>query len=115
MEPRLSLITLGVADLVRATVFYEGIGWPRKVAAAEGVAFFQLNGIGLSLYPRADLATDAGVAWQAAPSQGLTLAYNTRTRGEVDAVLAQAKKLGGRLTRLEPWLCSRGERRSHTA
>jgi predicted lactoylglutathione lyase len=99
MEPRLSLITLGVADLVRATTFYEGIGWPRKVAAAEGVAFFQLNGIGLSLYPRADLATDAGVVLQSAPSQGLTLAYNTRKRDEVDAVLAQAQRLGGRITR----------------
>ena len=40
MEPRLSLVTLGVADLVRATTFYEGLGWPRKIIAAEGVAFF---------------------------------------------------------------------------
>jgi hypothetical protein len=51
MEPRLSLITLGVADLVRTTTFYEGIGWPRKVAEAEGVAFFQLNGIGYRFIP----------------------------------------------------------------
>lgn len=99
MEPRLSLITLGVADLARATMFYEGLGWPRKVAAAEGVAFFQLNGIGLSLYPWADLATDAGVALQSTPSQGMTLAYNTRSWNEVDATLAQAQRLGGRITR----------------
>lgn len=99
MEPRLSLITLGVADLARATMFYERLGWPRKVAAAEGVAFFQLNSIGLSLYPRADLANDAGVASQSTPSQGMTLAYNTRSRDEVDATLAQAQRLGGRITR----------------
>jgi catechol 2,3-dioxygenase-like lactoylglutathione lyase family enzyme len=98
MEPRLSLVTLGVADLARASTFYEGLGWPRKVRAAEGVAFFQLNGIGLSLYPRAELASDAGVSLQTEPSQGLTLAYNTRSRDEVDAVLARAKALGGRIT-----------------
>lgn len=98
MEPRLSLVTLGVTDLARATAFYEGFGWPRKIIAAEGVAFFQLNRIGLSLYPRAGLATDAGVPLQATPSHGLTLAYNTRSRDEVDAVLARAEALGGRVT-----------------
>ena len=99
MEPRLSLVTLGVADLARAATFYEGLGWPRKVRGADGVAFFQLGGMGLSLYPRADLAEDAGVPLQNALSQGFTLAYNTRSRDEVDAVLAQAESLGGRITR----------------
>ena len=99
MEPRISLVTLGVADLARAVAFYEGFGWPRKLGEADGVAFFQLGGLGLSLYPRADLAADAGVALQDAPSQGMTLAYNTRTRDEVDAVLARAEALGGQITR----------------
>ncbi len=99
MEPRLSLITLGVTDLPRATAFYEALGWPRKVQAAEGVAFFQLGGLGLSLYPRADLAHDAGVPVQAQPSQGFTLAYNTHSRAEVDAVLAAAEAAGGRITK----------------
>lgn len=99
MEPRLSLVTLGVTDLARASAFYEGLGWPRKVRAAEDVAFFQLNGIGLSLYPRADLAADAGVPLQIEPSQNLTLAYNTRSRDEVNAVLERAKALGARITR----------------
>ncbi len=98
MEPRLSLVTLGVADLARASAFYEGLGWPRKVRAAEGVVFFQLGGMGLSLYPRAELAADAGVPLQNEPSQGFTLAYNARSRDEVDAVLAQAETLGGRIT-----------------
>lgn len=99
MEPRLSLVTLGVADLARASAFYEGLGWPRKVRGADGVAFFQLCGMGLSLYPRTELAADAGVPLQAEPSQGFALAYNTRGRDEVDAVLARAKALGGRITR----------------
>ena len=66
--------------------------------AAEGVVFFQLGGIGFSLYPRAALVADAGVPVQNEPSQGFTLAYNTRSRGEVDAVLARAQALGGRIT-----------------
>ncbi|ARO54111.1 glyoxalase [Methylorubrum zatmanii] len=99
MEPRLSLITLGVADLDRAITFYEGLGWPRRVRSAQGVAFFQLGGMGLSLYPRADLAKDAGVPLENRPSQGFTLAYNTRSRDEVGEVLARAESLGGRITR----------------
>ena len=51
----------------------------------------------MSLYPRADLAADAGVPLQNAPSQCLTLAYNTRNRNEVAAVLARAEALGGRV------------------
>jgi hypothetical protein len=98
MEARLSLVTLGVLDLPRATSFYEGLGWPRRVRAADGVAFFQLGTLGLSLYPRAELARDAGVPLQDGPSQGFTLAYNTRTRTEVDEVLARAEALGARVT-----------------
>ena len=98
MEPRLSLITLGVADLDRATSFYEGLGWPRRVRSAHGVTFFQIGGLGLSLYPRADLAEDAGVPLESRPSQGFTLAYNTRSRDEVGQVLAQAETLGGQIT-----------------
>lgn len=99
MEPRLSLITLGVADLDRATSFYDGLGWPRRVRSAHGVTFFQIGGVGLSLYPRADLAEDAGVPLANRPSQGFTRAYNTRSRDAVGEVLAQAEALGGRITR----------------
>jgi uncharacterized glyoxalase superfamily protein PhnB len=70
-----------------------------KVTSCRGRRVLQLNGIGLSLYPRAELAADAGVWLQNEPSQGLTLAYNTRDRNEVDAVLARAEALGGRVTR----------------
>ena len=61
MEQRVSLITLGVADLNRSREFYERLGWRRSMAKTEGIALFQLAGIALALYPRAELAKDANV------------------------------------------------------
>ena len=97
VEARISLITLGVADLARATAFYEALGWPRRMREADGVAFFQLGPVGLSLYPNDDLAEDAGMAPGGAGFRGMTLAYNTRTREEVDTVLATMLAAGGTL------------------
>lgn len=94
MEQRLTLVTLGVADLSRATRFYEALGWVRSVRAAEGVAFFQLGGLALSLYPRAALAEDAGVAAEGTGFRGFTLAHNTASREEADAVLSKAASAG---------------------
>ena len=100
MEQRLTLVTLGVADLDRSIAYYEGLGWRRAMRGAEGVAFFQLGGIGLSLYPLADLADDAGLAHEPLPRfRGITLAYNVRERGEVDAVAAEIAKGGGSLVK----------------
>lgn len=99
MEQRLSLVTLGVADLSRAIAFYEGLGWTRSLRGAEGVAFFQLGGIGLSLYPRDALAEDAGLPPAREPGFcGITLAHNVRKRGEVDAIVARLAALGGTVT-----------------
>jgi len=97
MEPRISLITLGVADLERARAFYEGLGWRRKVAAAEGVAFYQMGGMALSLYPREELAADARLSAEGSGFPGFALAYNTRSRDEVDRVLAGAVAAGATL------------------
>lgn len=97
MDPRISLITLGVADLDRARAFYDGLGWRRKVAAAEGVAFYQMGGMALSLYPRRDLAADARLSAEGSGFPGFALAYNTRSRDEVDRVLAEAVAAGARL------------------
>ncbi len=96
MEQRLSLVTLGVADLARAATFYERLGWTRALRAAEGVAFYQLNGTALALWPREELARDAGVADGGTRGfNGMALAYNTRSRDEVDVVLAEAEAAGG--------------------
>mgnify|MGYP001031843210 CR=1 FL=1 len=62
MEQRLTLVTLGVGDLGRSRRFYAALGWHEIEPRQDGVAFFQLNGIGLSLFPRAELAKDAEVA-----------------------------------------------------
>jgi catechol 2,3-dioxygenase-like lactoylglutathione lyase family enzyme len=99
MEQRLSLITLGVPDLAVATAFYEALGWRRGMRAAEGVSFFQAGGMILSLYGWEDLARDSGLAAEGQGFRGFSLAYNARTREEVDAVLAEAAAAGARVTR----------------
>ena len=95
MEQRLSLITLGVADLARARQFYEGgLGWI-KSNAEEEVVFYQLPGIVLALWSRAALAEDAHVPDSGATFSGITLAFNTRSREEVDELLSQVTDAGG--------------------
>ena len=97
MEQRLSLITLGVADLPRARQFYEGgLGW-RRGNLEEEVAFYQLAGIILALWTRSDLAEDAHLPDEGSKFSGITIAFNTRTHDEVDGVLAQAVAAGGTL------------------
>ena len=104
VEQRLSLVTLGVADLDRSVAFYEGLGWARSLRAAAGVAFFQLGGIGLSLYPADDLAADAGLPpfhneGSGGGFRGVTLAHNVRAREEVDRVAAVLAGLGGTMVK----------------
>jgi uncharacterized protein len=94
MEQRLSLVTLGVADLERSRRFYEdGLGWRRGNAHAE-VVFFQLGGLVLALFARSALAADAGLQAAGSGFGGIALAYNARSRAEVDAVLGEARAAG---------------------
>lgn len=95
-----SLVTLGVADLFRAIAFYEALGLERRVRQAEGVAFFACGTVVLSLYPRHELATDAGmVAGRAGQFGGVVLACNRASRAEVDSTLIRAVAAGGRALR----------------
>jgi uncharacterized protein len=97
VDQRLSLVTLGVADLDRARRFYEeGLGW-KRANEEESVVFFQLPGMVLGLWSRKDLAEDTGLDDGGASFSGMTLAYNTRSRAEVDVVMAEAEKAGGRV------------------
>ena len=96
MEPRISIITIATDDLDRAVRFYEGMGLKRHAGITEGVAFFQMGGAILGLFPRKDAEADSGIQFSKAPS-AVYLAYNTRSDAEVDEVLAAAK--GGRENR----------------
>ena len=92
MDQRVSVITLGVADLNRSRRFYETLGWKRG-NQDENVVFFQIPGAVLALWSRAALAEDTRVA-DSGGFGGITLAYNAGSKADVDAVLAEAKAAG---------------------
>ena len=97
MEQRISLITLGVADLHRAMAFYAGLGW--QGASPDGdVAFYQAGGMVFALWSRDKLAEDSAVA-DGGGWGGTTLAYTARSPEEVDAVLAEAEAAGATIGR----------------
>jgi catechol 2,3-dioxygenase-like lactoylglutathione lyase family enzyme len=97
MDQRVSLITLGVVEVERARRFYEdGLGWRRGNADAS-VAFFQLPGMVLALWSRTALAEDAGIPASERGFSGIALAYNCRSKSEVDTALGVAKAAGARI------------------
>ena len=93
MEQRVSLVTLGVADLGRALAFYQAMGWEPASEVADGVAFFQAGGMVVALWDRAKLAEDSAVedggGWG-----GVTLAHNVGSAEAVDTVIDQARAAG---------------------
>jgi predicted lactoylglutathione lyase len=89
---------MGVRDLARARQFYERLGWKTDSNAEDGVVFFQSPGSILGLWDRAQLAADSGVK-DSGGWGGVTLAYNARSREEVDAVLAEARAAGASIAR----------------
>jgi len=98
MEQRVSLITLGVADVARSRAFYEMLGWQGQ--EVEETAFFQVGGMALVLWHQDKLADDAGVRrMSGAGFRGVGLAQNVRSRAEVDAVIAAAEAAGAQVTR----------------
>ena len=94
MDQRISLITLGVADMDCATAFYDALGWA-KVDTQDGVVAYDLIGQTLGLYPIAKLADDLGLPESALGHGGATYGYNTRSKDEVAEVLALAEAAGG--------------------
>jgi len=98
VEQRISLVTLGVADLTRARSFYERLGWQGQ--EVEETVFFQAGGIALVLWARAKVAGDAGIEDRNTDGfGGMTLAHNVRSRIEVDQVLSDAANAGAAITR----------------
>ena len=80
MEPRISLVTLGVADIARSREFYEALGWTASSASTPEVVFFQGNGLALALYGRAALAEDAEAEDRPSGFSGITLAITGAAR-----------------------------------
>ncbi|SEG31384.1 VOC family protein [Marinobacterium lutimaris] len=102
MEPRISLITLGVDDLERAYRFYaEGLGFPAHRTEGQDIVFFSTAGTRLALYPREKLAEDAGsrLIGRDRSFPGITLAHNTREKAQVDEILKRAEAAGGEIVK----------------
>lgn len=100
MEPRISIITLGVRDLEVSYKFYhEGLGFPTTRKPDEGIIFFQTSGACLALYPVEKLAEDVAPDFSSERSTfaGITLAHNTKKKEEVDSILRRAEEAGGKI------------------
>ena len=100
MEPRLSIITLGVSDLKRSYTFYhEGLGFPTSGTPESGIIFFQTQGVCLALYPIDKLAEDISPEQNSSKSgfSGVTIAHVARSEAEVNTILEQAQKAGGKI------------------
>lgn len=99
MEPRISIITLGVKNLETSYNFYSALGFTSPQKPADGIIFFKTGGVCLALYPLEELADDVSPEYAAHCSgfSGVTLAHNTRSKEEVDEVLALAVSVGAKL------------------
>lgn len=106
MEQRVSLITLGVADMARSRAFYErGLGWTALPGSPPEVSFYQLPGLGLALFGLDDLAKDADTPMVRATGP-ITIAINFADKAGVDAAYAQALAAGGKALKAPvdaPW------------
>lgn len=98
MQPRVSIITIAANDVAVLAAFYEAMGLKRHPAFGDEVEFFQIGGAILALFRRKDAEADAGVTFADGPSR-VYLAYNTRSDAEVDAVLAEAQRAGGKIVK----------------
>lgn len=95
LEQRLSVVTLGDKDLQAAIDFYsKTLGWEQMPWDSDAVAFFKLNGFVLSLFPSGALAKDAQVSAEGGGFKQFTLAYTTRTKEEVDQIIADLQEKG---------------------
>jgi predicted lactoylglutathione lyase len=97
VEPRISVITLGVADVPRAREFYRALGWSLSGPPEETVAFFQNAGSRLALYPLQGLAQEAGQTPAPPGSLRATLAINVESKELVDQILARVVRVGAQL------------------
>lgn len=99
MQPRITVVTLGVKDLARARRFYlEGLGWKEAPGSNEQVSFIQMTtGIVLALWSRESLAEDAHVPATGDGFRSISIAHNCHSRAEVDEVFALVEKAGAKI------------------
>jgi uncharacterized protein len=98
MQQRLTVVTLGVADLARARRFYEDLGWRSNTAPELDVVFFQAGGMVLALWGRENVATDSGLELGSGFG-AVSLAHNVASEADVDLVIADAAAAGAQITR----------------
>ncbi|MDO8989240.1 MAG: VOC family protein [Sideroxyarcus sp.] len=101
--PRMTVITLGVSDLARATAFYRETFSTPPITENAGVTFIPLPGVWLSLYPLDKLAEDLGETVTLPPAgtfRGFTLAYNARSKEEITGIFTRAAKAGARIAKV---------------
>ena len=100
MEPRITLLTLGVRDLDASRSFYrDGLGWPMSSASGDDVAFFLSQGTAVALFRRELLAEDAGIPPEGSGFSGITISHNVDSPAEVDTVMATAAAAGAHLVK----------------
>ena len=99
MEPRVTLITLGVSNVAASRAFYTTLGFTPSADSNADVTFMNAGGVALALFGRASLAADAAVQDSIPGFSGITLAHNVRDRAEVDRVMAEATAAGAKVTK----------------
>jgi uncharacterized protein len=99
MEPRISLITIGVGDLARSKAFYTKLGFVASSVGGAEVVFLQAGPAALCLFPRESLACDADVSAEGSGFRGIAIAHNVREKDEVDAVMAEAVSAGATIAK----------------
>ncbi len=99
MEQRLSIVTLGVADIEASRAFYARLGWTPSPASNDSVVFYDAGGVVLGLYGRQALAEDATVDPKGEGFRGVAVAYNVREKADVDGVLREAEAAGARIVK----------------
>lgn len=92
---RVTLITLGVADLAKSTTFYETLGWVKSPRGGDEVTFFQMHGSVLGLYPLPELAKDQTRDVHDLGTGAMTLAQNWPSEAEVDTAFEAMVVAGG--------------------
>ena len=111
LRPNISFITLGVVDLERSRTFYRAMGLEEHPRSNAHVAFFDMGGQLLALFPRAALAADAGIPSGALDGLVTTLSQNVHEREDIDRLLQHAADCGGRVLKepsSPPWGGVRG-------